>query len=333
MALIPEEVSGIGGARVSGTSSDESVIFAYNIERIKNLGGREKRREVDKEYNWLFEEEKELKKHMKNRISHNKIRSFKTNDGEIIQSREAIEEEVVGFYKGLLGSSADTIPAIHLDIMKEENVLDRRQQLKLTEPVTVEEIHNALKGIEDLKAPGCDGFNIKFFKKSWGYVRKGISPGCMMKLNLQKAYDSIEWNFLEQVLNSLNIPERFIRWIMVCVRTVSYSILINGKPVEPFQARRGLRQGDPLAPYLFVLGMEYLTRIFKTLKYNPDFNFHHRCDKLDIIQLGFAYCLLLFYRGDALSIQMVYNNFMEISKTSRLKANATKSSIYFGGVP
>ncbi|XP_019256470.1 PREDICTED: uncharacterized protein LOC109234883 [Nicotiana attenuata] len=90
---------------------------------------------------------------MKNRISHNKIRSLKTNDGEIIQSREAIEKEIVGFYKGLLGSAADTIPAIQPVIIKEGNVLDRRQQLKLTEPVTAEEIQNALKGIDDQKAP------------------------------------------------------------------------------------------------------------------------------------------------------------------------------------
>ncbi|XP_016484541.2 uncharacterized protein LOC107805075 [Nicotiana tabacum] len=137
-----------------------------------------------------------------------------------------------------------------------------------------------------------------------GYGRKGISP---------------RW--------------KFVRWIMVCVKTISYSILINGKPMEPFKARRGLRQGDPLSPFLFVLGMEYLTRSFKTLKYKLDFNFHPRCDKLNIIQLGFADDVLLFCRGDTISIQMIFNCFMEFSKAFVLKANTTKSSIYFGGVP
>ncbi|XP_009801279.1 uncharacterized protein [Nicotiana sylvestris] len=137
-----------------------------------------------------------------------------------------------------------------------------------------------------------------------GYGRKGISP---------------RW--------------KFVRWIMVCVKTISYSILINGKPMEPFKARRGLRQGDPLSPFLFVLGMEYLTRSFKTLKYKLDFNFHLRCDKLNIIQLGFADDVLLFCRGDTISIQMIFNCFMEFSKAFVLKANTTKSSIYFGGVP
>nr|XP_016484542.1 PREDICTED: uncharacterized protein LOC107805076 [Nicotiana tabacum] len=112
---------------------------------------------------------------MKNRISHNKIRSLKTNDGEIIQSGSAIEKEIVEFYKGLLGSAADTIPTIQPAIMKEGNVLDRRQQLKLIEPVNAEKIQNALKGIDDQKDPGCDGFNSKFFKKTWSITGQDIS--------------------------------------------------------------------------------------------------------------------------------------------------------------
>ncbi|XP_070049500.1 uncharacterized protein [Nicotiana tomentosiformis] len=59
-----------------------------------------------------------------------------------------------------------------------------------------------------------------------GYGRKGISPRCMVKIDMQKAYDSLEWGFLEKVLTELNIPEKFPSWIMTCVTTVSYSIVI-----------------------------------------------------------------------------------------------------------
>lgn len=107
-----------------------------------------------------------------------------------------------------------------------------------------------------------------------GYGRKGISPRCMVKIDMQKAYDSLEWKFLEQVLKELNILEKFLSWIMTYVTKMSYSIVINGKPTTPFDAKRGVRQGDPLSPYLFVLAMEYLTRILKTLKDRPDFNYH-----------------------------------------------------------
>lgn len=66
-----------------------------------------------------------------------------------------------------MGSSADVIPAIQPGIMKKGKVLDRGQQLKLTEPIIVEEVHNTLKGIDDLKVPWCDDFNSSFFKKTW----------------------------------------------------------------------------------------------------------------------------------------------------------------------
>lgn len=60
-----------------------------------------------------------------------------------------------------------------------------------------------------------------------GYSRKNSSPGCMMKVDLKKAYDSIEWPFLKTMLSELGFPERFTEWIMQCLSTVSYSILVN----------------------------------------------------------------------------------------------------------
>lgn len=154
----------------------------------------------------------------------------------------------------------------------------------------------------------------------------------MMNIDMKKAYDFVEWSYLEQVLAYLQLPEKFIQWIMQCTTTVSYSILINGEPTKPFKANKGLRQGDSLLPYLFVLAMEYLTRILKTLRKNPDFNYHPKCSKMNIIQLSFADDLLLFSRGDIMSVQLVFQCFQQFSKASGLIANKEKSSIIFGGV-
>ncbi|XP_070026553.1 secreted RxLR effector protein 78-like [Nicotiana sylvestris] len=127
-----------------------------------------------------------------------------------------------------------------------------------------------------------------------GYGRKGVSPRCMMKLDMQKAYDSIEWPFMEQVLNSLAFPDQFVIWIMACMETVTYTVMINGALIKPFEAKKGLRHGDPMSPFLFVLAMEYLTRSLKILNQNPDFNYHPKCAKMQILQLGFADDFLLF---------------------------------------
>ncbi|KAH0724700.1 hypothetical protein KY284_000565 [Solanum tuberosum] len=120
--------------------------------------------------------------------------------------------------------------------------------------------------------------------------------------------------------------------IMKCVKTVSYSIMINGSPSPNFQAKRGLRQGDPLSPYLFVLVMNYLTRLLKQLRIDPQFKFHPRCHKQHIIQLNFADDLLVFSKGDLASATKLYECFQEFSSVSGLKANQAKSCIYFGGV-
>lgn len=85
----------------------------------------------------------------------------------------------------------------------------------------------------------------------------------MLKIDMQKAYDSIEWDYLEQIMVHLNFSTLVINWIMACLRNVSYSIVINGKPTKPFDAKRGLRQGDPMFSFLFVMVMEYLCRSLK----------------------------------------------------------------------
>lgn len=76
-----------------------------------------------------------------------------------------------------------------------------------------------------------------------GYSHKYISPRCMIKIDLRKAYDSIEWPFLATMLEELGFPRLLSNWIMACVTSVSYSVLINGIPSDPFPAKKGLRQG------------------------------------------------------------------------------------------
>ncbi|GJZ38408.1 RNA-directed DNA polymerase, eukaryota, reverse transcriptase zinc-binding domain protein [Tanacetum coccineum] len=80
----------------------------------------------------------------------------------------------------------------------------------------------------------------------------------ILKVDFEKAYDSVRWDYLHDVLRKFGFGDRWCGWIYECLRTSRGSVLVNGSPTEEFQFFKGLKQGDPLAPFLFILVMESL---------------------------------------------------------------------------
>ena len=137
---------------------------------------------------------------------------------------------------------------------------------------------------------------------------------------MEKAYDKIEWSFIKEMLVRINLPTSLIDIVMSCVSTVSASILINRETTDTILPSRGLRQGYPLSPYLFILCMDYLSQLIeakcevkhwhpvKVSQNGPAFS-----------HLLFADDLLFFVKADtqnSLAIREVLDEFCSISGQS-----------------
>lgn len=93
--------------------------------------------------------------------------------------------------------------------------------------------------------------------------KKSKEKGVIFKLDFQKAYDSVNWGYLFSMMANLGFGERWLGWMRTCVTTARISILVNGSPTEEFSPQKGLRQGDPLSPFLFNIAAEGLNVLLK----------------------------------------------------------------------
>ena len=84
-----------------------------------------------------------------------------------------------------------------------------------------------------------------------------------IKLDISKAFDKVEWKFLDAIMRQLGFSDTWCRWIQTCISSVIYSVLFNGDPTHSIQPQRGIRQGDPISPYLYIIYTEGLSQLIK----------------------------------------------------------------------
>ncbi|GJS15090.1 RNA-directed DNA polymerase, eukaryota [Tanacetum coccineum] len=166
---------------------------------------------------------------------------------------------------------------------------------------------------------------------AWCKLKK--QQAMIFKVDFAKAYDSIRWDFLDDVLNSFGFGSKWRSWIRGSLSSGKASILVNGSPTSEFHLHRGLKQGDPLAPFLFILIMESLhlsfswaveAGIFTGFRIDPSITLSH-----------------LFYADDAVFIgEWSYANLKGImnilrcfSLLSGMSINIQKSHLLGIGIP
>nr|GEU87602.1 hypothetical protein [Tanacetum cinerariifolium] len=122
-----------------------------------------------------------------------------------------------------------------------------------------------------------------------------------------------------------------VKWIMNYVTSTSFTVNVNGDHMGFFKGMRGLRQGDPLSPYLFTLVMEVFNLVLRReINMNPTFRFHWQCKELKLTHLCFVDDLLLFCNGDSNSVAVLKNAISIFGSLSGLLPNFSKSTVFFG---
>ncbi|GJV30028.1 RNA-directed DNA polymerase, eukaryota [Tanacetum coccineum] len=144
----------------------------------------------------------------------------------------------------------------------------------------------------------------------------------ILKIDFEKAYDSVRWDYLDDVLRKFGFGEKWCGWIQECLRSSWGSVLVNGSPTEEFQFFKGLKQGDPLSPFIFILVMESLHISFKRvvdagmfngIVLNSVMHLSHMFYADDAVFMGqwstknidtIIYVLKCFHRASGLSINL-----------------------------
>lgn len=151
-----------------------------------------------------------------------------------------------------------------------------------------------------------------------------------IKIDLEKAYDRLNWNFVRDTLVDISLPPNFVNLVWHCISTSSMRVLWNGETLEEFRPSRGIRQGDPLSSLLFVLCIE---RLFHLINICVEKNLW---DPIQISwggpklsHLAFADDLILFAKASLEQVEIIQTSIELFCQSSGQKVNKEKTRIFF----
>ncbi|XP_060959271.1 uncharacterized protein LOC133030517 [Cannabis sativa] len=168
---------------------------------------------------------------------------------------------------------------------------------------------------------------IHSFKK-----KKGKEGFFAIKIDLVKAYDKLRWSFIDHVLCSFRAPEKFRHWVRQCLTTTSFNLLLNGRKISGFNPECGIRQGDPLSPYIFIWAAEILSRILENaLNCGTIKGIKLSRDGPSLSHLFFADDLILVGRANLIEAKGMWQCLEKFCDWSGQSINKLKTSIFFSG--
>ena len=159
---------------------------------------------------------------------------------------------------------------------------------------------------------------------------KGKKGFMAIKIDLEKAYDCLRWSFMIDCLQELRLPDWLLRIVEACISSSSMQLLWNGSKSDVFNSSRGIRQGDPLSPYLFVLCVEKLAHLIQRQvdlgRWRP---IRLTKNGLPLSHLFFADDLILFAEIGVDQVEVINECLSIFCDVSGQKVSMSKSRVFF----
>ncbi|CAJ2678325.1 unnamed protein product [Trifolium pratense] len=160
-------------------------------------------------------------------------------------------------------------------------------------------------------------------------ARRSKKELLLFKVDFEKAYDSVDWGYLDDVMGRMSFPALWRKWIRECVCTATASVLVNGSPTDEFSLKRGLRQGDPLSPFLFLLAAEGLNVLMEAMVAQNLFTGYSISEhgSISVSHLQFADDTLLLGVKSWANVRALRAGLVLFETMSGLKVNFNKSML------
>ncbi|CAL1410472.1 unnamed protein product [Linum trigynum] len=194
-------------------------------------------------------------------------------------------------------------------------------------PNVISEAHNGFVKGKDISDNILIAQEVMQFLKT---KTQGRDKWMVVKLDMEKAYDRVEWGFLFAVMEALGFDRQWIKWMKACVTSVSFSLILNGTEHGYFRPHRGIRQGDPLSPLLYAIYTEaFSAMIDGALSSNQLHELKVHRHAPTISHLLFADDSYLFLRASSIECSSLLHLLELYEQSSGAKVNLSKSSVYF----
>ncbi|KAL0287479.1 UNVERIFIED_CONTAM: hypothetical protein Sradi_7124100 [Sesamum radiatum] len=268
------------------------------------------------------------------------------------------------FQKELLGGQRHK-QYLNIDYLRPwtRHVISAEEGAALIRPIHRDEIKETIFDIDEDKVLGSDSFSCGFYEAAWPMIgdevislsHSGFVPGRLLsdnvllaqelihsleshrpdanvvfKLDMAKAYDRVSWEFVYQVLQRKGFPQRWIGLVANAISHCWFSVLVNGEHAGFFDSTRGLRQGDPLSPALFVLAADYLSRGLEQLFAAHPTMFYQAPSLIRVSHLAYADDLMIFTTTCRQNMELLRDFLRAYERVSGQLINGSKSSFICG---